>query len=292
MSQIPLTPTEHELKQAFRAIKGEQIPSMPEILNSLYTELGKREPDTNRIAELVASDQGITGQVLKSVNSPVIGLRQPVESIHRAVIVLGLEQVKNLVTAAVFQNKIQLKSKAALSIWEDSLSMAKLAARIAQQVHGITPDEAYLAALLHNCGALLLAEKYSLYVELLELENEIPNSIIAREKRQLGTCHTVIGYLFAQHWKLPERICQAIYLHHQLQCKDIEDPALRALIAILKLAYLLSREDLISDDDFLSVERVQFFHYAKKELMFDDSHIDEFRSERLFEDDKLPSTAL
>ena len=75
-------------------------------------------------------------------------------------------------------------------------------------------------------------------------------------------------------------------------CTTTEDPTLRALIAILKLACLITREHLIMDDDILSVERLQFFHYARKEFMFDDGHIEEFRSE-LFDDyERVRPTAI
>jgi hypothetical protein len=63
-----------------------------------------------------------------------------------------------------------------------------------------------------------------------------------------------------------------------LKCNEIDDPQLRALIAILKIAYLLVLEKYLHDGSF-SLERVQYLAYAKKELMLDDEFIEELRTE-------------
>lgn len=278
MSVNCLIPSEIELNQAFQVIKGKQIPSVPDILVNLYAELEKEEPNTSQISDLVSKDQAITGQVIKSVNSPLFGLGQRVESIQQAVVLLGLGQIRNLVTAAAFQKSVHATSPAAMQIWHDSLKEAHVAMNIAYHIQEISQDEAYLAALLHNCGALLLAEKFIVYDQLLELEHEYPVALINRENQHLGTNHAVIGYLFAEHWKLPVRICQAIYLHHALTCQKVEDVKLRYLIATLKVAHLLVKEKYLSDGSF-TLERVQYFSYAKKELMIDNEFLDELRTD-------------
>ncbi len=276
MKKNNIVPSVTELKQAFKVVRSQQIPSVPDILVDLNEELDNEEPDTALVSDLVSMDPAITGQVIKLVNSPQLGLEQRVQSIKQAIVLLGLDQVRNLVTAAVFQKSIQAKSPAAIRIWNDSLKEAQVAMNIACEIQDISQDEAYLAALLHNCGALLLAEKYSIYEQLLELETEYPVRLINQEIKHIGTSHAVTGFLFAMHWKLSERICQAIYLHHTLKHDAVEDPELRALIATIKLAHLLVRERYLSDGSF-SVERIQYFSYAKEELLLDSDFLDELR---------------
>lgn len=282
MSKSSIVPVKDELKKAFEVIKGEQIPSVPDIIINLHAEFEKEEPDTERVSDLVSKDQAITGQVLKAVNAPIFGLQQPVESITQAVVLLGLVQIKNLVTAAAFQSRMQARSPAAMQIWHDSLSVAQVAMKIAQLIQGVSLDEVYMAALLHNCGAMLLAEKFPGYGELLQMENDFPVAFIDRENRQLGSNHVVIGYMFAKHWKLSERVCQAIYHHHDLNCEWTEDSKLRALIAILKVAYSLVREKR-SIDNLQSLESIQFLSYAKQELMLDEEVFAGLRTDAILE---------
>ena len=277
-----LQPTEQELKQAYQVIKGDQIPSVPDILVSLYAELEKSEPNSRYVSELVAKDQAITGKVLKAVNSPKFGLQQPVESISQAVVLLGLGQIRNLVTAATFHSRMQARSPTARQIWQDSLNVAQVAMHIAYHIEGLSQDEAYLTALLHDCGALLLAEKFPLYEQINTMENEYPVALVDKEIQHLGTSHSIIGYLFASHWKLPRLTCQAIYLHHALKCEGIGDSRLRALIATLKVAHALVKERSLPEASF-SLERIQYLAYAKKELLLDDALMDELRTEVLLE---------
>jgi HD-like signal output (HDOD) protein len=284
MNAKGIFPPKQELVRAFEIIKGEQIPAVPDIVVQLHAEFDRSEPHAGKISELVARDQAITGIVLKEVNSPRFGLRQPIESISQAVVLLGLSQIKNLVTAAAYQSTMQARSAVARQIWSDSLIVAQLAVSIARSVQDISEDEAYLAALLHNCGALLLAERDPAYEDLLANENDYPVALIDRENRQLGSNHTVIGYLFAKHWKLPERVCLAIYHHHDLRCEWIGDSKLRALIAILKVAHLLVRERYCAND-MQSLERLQFLAYAKQELMLDDVFLDGLRTDAILEMD-------
>jgi len=277
-----LQPSDQELKQAYQIIKRDQIPSVPDILLNLQAELGKLEPNTRYVSDLVAKDQSITGKVLKAVNSSKFGLQQTVESIAQAVVLLGLGQVRNLVTAAAFQDQFQANSPVTREIWHDSLNVAQVAMHIANYVDGISADEAYLAALLHDCGALLLAEKFPLFAQIHTMENEYPVALINKEIQHLGTSHTIIGYLFASHWRLPELICQAIYHHHDLRCEGIDDAQLRALIAILKVAHVLIKERFSPEPSF-SLERIQFLAYAKQELMLEEDLMDELRTEAVLE---------
>lgn len=277
MSVSHLDPSVTELKKAFQVIKGEQIPPVPDILVDLYAELENEEPNTEFVSNLVSMDPAITGQVLKLVNSSLFGLGQPVKSIHQAIVLLGLSQIRNLVTAAAFKKNMHAKSSAAIQVWNDSLRGAQVAMNIADQVQGVSQDEVYLAALLHNCGALLLAEKFIIYEQLIALEIKLPVSLLKKETQYFGTNHAVIGYLFAAHWKLPRRVCQAIYLHHNLRFDEIDDSELRALIAILRLAHLLVGEKYLPGDSFL-LERIQYLSYAKEELLLDHDFLDELRT--------------
>ena len=276
MSSKSHLPSVVELKQAYRIVRSKQIPSVPNILLDLYAELEHEEPDTAMVSDLVAMDPAITGQVIKLVNAPQFGLEQPVHSIKQAIVLLGMGQIRNLVVAAAFRKSIQATSPAAIQIWNDSLREAQVAMDIAHHVQDISEDEAYLTALLHNCGALLLAEKFTFYDQLLALEIERPVSLINQEIRQIGTSHAVTGFLFAMHWKLSQRICQAIYLHHALKHDEVEDSKLRALIATIKLAHLLVTERDFPDGTF-APERILYLSYAKEELMLDDEFLDELR---------------
>jgi HD-like signal output (HDOD) protein len=255
-----------------------QVPAVPDILVELGSELSRENPDTGRISSLVAKDQATTGLVLKTINSSAYGIQQPVESISQAVVLLGLKQVHHLVIGAVARKQLQVRSPLGKQIWQDSLDAGEACLRIASMVHGVFPDEAYLVGLLHDCGALLMAEKWSEYVDAWHLRDTFPIGVTRAEQRRFGTHHAVVGYLFVSHWKLPERICQAIYGHHLPACAGIGDSSVRALIATLKLADALVAGTRLAGSSG-SLERVQYIAGARDELMLDPDTVVELQQE-------------
>lgn len=268
MNESTVVPSASELQSAYKAIKGAKVPSIPDILLKLNEEFAKPEPDNNAIVELVLQEQTLTGNIIKTVNSAAYGLQQTVESIPHAVSLLGLKKLKNLVLSALVMQHMNARTPVARQIWEDSLEVAKAALVISNSVDGLAPDEAYLAALLQDCGAMLMAEKWPDYERVWRNSGAQPISIMQMENHRYGANHAVVGYLFGRHWKLPERINQAIYAHHSASCGHIEDASLRALVATLKLANCLVNGRYLDDASAL-MERVQYLARARAELMMD-----------------------
>ena len=159
MNEADLHPSEPELRAAYMVIKGSQVPAVPDVVLNLNKELKQENPRTERIISLISRDQALTGALLKMVNSTGFGLGEKVDSIAQATVMLGLKQLRNLVASSALQSAFQVQTQAARDIWKHSLEIATIAVRIANTVDGIDPDAAYLAALLHDSGAMLLAEK-------------------------------------------------------------------------------------------------------------------------------------
>jgi HD-like signal output (HDOD) protein len=268
MSEPSSIPTPEELRRAYAATKGAKVPSIPDILVKLNNELARPEPRNQYIVELILQEQSLTGTVLKTVNSAAFGLAQEVNSVAHAATLLGIGKLRNIILGALVQQHMKARSPLALQIWQDSLEVSKAALIIANMVDGISPDEAYLAGLLHDCGAMLMAEKWPDYEQAWSLSGSQPINMPAMEERRYGTKHTVVGYLFGRHWKLPERINQAIYGHHVATCSHISDNSTRALIAALKLANTLV-DGRYLDDGNLFLERIQYLSRARSELMMD-----------------------
>lgn len=278
MEQFPLIPSEEQLRKTYAIVKGNQLPAIPDILLKLNEELSRSEPSMARIAELISKDQAITGQVLKVVNSAGMGLARKVDSISHAVTMLGLEQIRNLVIASAFLNNVQVTSPVGKEIWADSVEVATAATHIAHMVQGVSADEAYIAGLLHDCGGLLLAERWPGYERLARIKASHPISILRAEETRLGTHHALIGFLFARHWKLPEGIALAICHHHTMALERIPDSHLRTLVAILILAnVLVETKYMVLEQETL--ERIQYLAQAKAELMLDERSLRDLQEE-------------
>lgn len=279
-SNSKFVPSKEELHKAHDLLNGSKFISVPDVVLELNEQLSVTEQDIDRVVHLVSQDHAITRDVLKTVNSAMFGLNCKIESIRQMVELLGIQPLRNLVVAAAFKNSFRVKSPAAKSLWKDNLEVAKCAMRIASNIDGLSPDEAYLVGLLIDCGAILLTEKDPSYADFFETQTDHPISIMERESSEFGTNHAVIGYLFARHWKLEESHCLAIYLHHRSSCEVIQDAKLRAMIAVLRVASHTVAQRYVEQNE-RSVESIRYWVQAKNELKLSEDAISSLRHEAL-----------
>lgn len=268
-----LHPPEPELRAAYAFIKGSPFPSIPDVVNKIAEEFSRPEPQLSRLIGLINSDIALAGLVLKSINSAGYGYDN-IESVQQAVVLLGLSKVKNLVMASYIRHYLPTRSAFAKRIWEDSTEVAGLAVKIAAELFDVPLDEAYIAGFMLDCGAIFVAEKMQAkYDAVFQLRHDKPITITRIEDLRIGVNHCAIGYLFARHWRLPERVCLAIYLHHGTSCDKIDDSALRSLLAVLKLAdYLVMKFHAGIEPDH-SMEQIQHLAKVKAELMIDSDEV-------------------
>ena len=194
-----------------------------------------------RISELISQDVGLSGKVLKTVNSPLYGLTNKITSINQAVNIMGAKSVINLVNALSIRGELSNEDIIALgSFWDNAMEIAMACTTIAKQIGYDSPDEAYSLGLFHNCGVPLLTMRFSDYPTIIEESYSRPDTIITDvENDILQTNHAVVGYYVAKSWNLPSHISLAIHEHHRTEITvndDTDDPKKRTLLCILKIA--------------------------------------------------------
>jgi HD-like signal output (HDOD) protein len=263
--------------QLDNVMRGMSIPVQPQIMVDLQMEQAMPDPDLNEIARLISRDVSISGRVLKAVNSPFFGLRNKITSIQKAVSLLGINSVINIVNAIAVHN--ELCSSADLSdeeiiamnhFWDTAQDVALTAATIAKQIGFISPDEAYTLGLFHNAGIPLLMSKFNQYRDVMKesYQGNIKR-IIDIENKLINTNHAVVGFYIAKSWKLSPSICEAIQQHHNIieifgqtgsQGSDVMN-----LLAVLKMAeHIVGLYKIIGDSDVdteWNESRDIIFHY-------------------------------
>jgi HD-like signal output (HDOD) protein len=227
-------------EQIESVLKGIHIPPQPQIMVDLQMEQVMPDCSLNKIGKLISQDVGLSGKILKTVNSPSFGLSNNITSIKQAVNLLGANSVINLVNGLSIKGELSNDEIIALgSFWDNAMDIADACAAIAKQIGYSTPDEAYTLGLFHNCGIPLLMQRLDNYAEIIQQCYAQQESITDYENSLLKTNHAVVGYYVAKSWNLPSYISQAIHEHHNVE-KIINDeqqnPQKRTLLAILKMA--------------------------------------------------------
>lgn len=203
------------------------------------------DPDSSldELTEVIANDPGLTSRILRIANSAYVGLPAKVDSIGRAVQILGLNQVHDLAlaTAAIGTLfKIQSKALDIYDFWRRSIYCA-IVARITARRCGIrNAERLFVAGLLHEVANLLIAAKEPpLYSEMRDaaIRRQLPFAQIQRE--HLGYDYAMASAELLKRWRLPDTIYTPIELH----TRDIAEapPALAHEVAMIHMGAAISR---------------------------------------------------
>jgi putative nucleotidyltransferase with HDIG domain len=174
--------------------------------------------DLDRVIQL---DPVLMGRVLKLINSAYYGLGTQVTSLARAIIMLGLNTVKNLAlsTAVIdrFENRGAFQALNMDGFWRHSLCVGVTAKLIARR-RGVDPksvEEYFAAGLLHDIGKIPLNNALAAdYVRTMALSDRERVSLSAAEEAVLGINHSEAGLAIAEAWKLSGAIADSIAFHH------------------------------------------------------------------------------
>ena len=229
-------PPRAELEAAFRAVHHARVPQIPDVVHGLRDELSRPEPRLPVAAELIAQDLAMTGQVLKTINSPLFASRTKISSVKQAVTMLGLRRLTNLVTAEAISRMLGAQEGAARLVWDFIMEQARIAVAITGFTHEVTPDEAYLFGIMQDVGSLIFADLLDDYGNEWVIQAAAnPSALLDYERRALGTDHATVGFLLAGTWRLPEPVALAIYRHHDVDVAHGEEAQVRSLVAIATL---------------------------------------------------------
>lgn len=237
-------PPELSSEQISVALQGISVPPQPQIMVDLQMEQYMPDPDLEVIAGLIAQDPGLSGALMKIVNSPYYGLTNKIASIRRAVTLLGSRTVINLINAQSIKGEMSDDTIVTLNrFWDSAQDVAMTSMTLAKRTGTQAVDEAYALGLFHDCGIPLMLKRFPDYMRVLEqgYADAGPDSrVVDIENRHFNTNHAVVGYYTAKSWRLPEHLTHAIANHHNALAifsdESSRQSQLKNLLATLKMA--------------------------------------------------------
>jgi len=203
---------------ARRLIEIENIPTLPAIMTRLLDAVEDEGTSAEDLTAILERDMAISARVLRLANSAFYGLRHRVDTIRRAVVVVGFQAVRMLALATSVFDALSRHRQFAFDpeeFWMHSLGTAKAAQLLAKRIPGKeSPESCFTAGLLLNigkyCMALALKEQYAALVRQAEKDGR---RLCEVETEALRTTHAEVGQWLAEKWRLPEMFAAVLGNH-------------------------------------------------------------------------------
>ncbi|MBT8342883.1 MAG: HDOD domain-containing protein [Desulfatitalea sp.] len=195
-----------------------KLPEVPSLVFQLNEVIADPMSAAGDIAGVVNKSPSLTATLLKIVNSAFYGFRSKIDSISRAVMMIGSKEVSNLALGITIMETFKDIPKQVMdvsSFLEHNLAVGTVARILAAHGNLANTEQLFVAGMLHDIGRLVLC-KYFPKVAVLTFAEAAGSGrcLLHTEKELLGLTHVHLGKRLLQKWKLPYTLENNVYYHH------------------------------------------------------------------------------
>lgn len=225
-----------------RILSGAQLPALPQSAIRLLELSQSPKNGPAEFALPIESDPGLTGQVLKFVNSSYFGFSREISSVKLAITMVGIRTIKNFsLWSAVFSlmpnpkcGPFDLKC-----LWIDSLRRGLFARAMGKLLGMKEAEECFAAALLQDMAIPLLSKALPVeYAKLLAERQGGKVRLSQLEQERFGWNHAEAAAKMARQWNLPDEFADLIERHTQLEDLVAAGDSSRGHVAVALSAHL------------------------------------------------------
>lgn len=218
-----------EMQQGLmRRLGDSSVPTLPQVAVKIIELMGDQNATINQFADVIKSDQGLTGRLLRLANSALFAQRQPVTQLQRAMVLMGMEKLKAM-SLGFHLSKAMVADEGPFSLkrlWTQSLFRSWLALHIAETMDKRVSGEAFIVGLLSDAGTAVMTKlQGDDYAKAVD-PTETPSRQYLAEMRSLPFTHLDASVVLCKVWRLPELLARPIGLHHMpAKPASKDDPA-------------------------------------------------------------------
>jgi len=199
--------------------KEHQLPALPQVFLELQQAINASTTSADDLAAIISQDPSLTAFLLRMVNSAFYSLPMQIDTISRAVTVVGVNQLSTLAVGTSVMSLFKDVPEEVLDMeqfWKHSVACGLVARRLCRATGKGDPERAFVAGLLHDIGQLILfqAEPERATAVLLHARSK-DVLLYAEEKALLGFDHATLGGMLLRKWNFPFILVSAVLEHHQ-----------------------------------------------------------------------------
>ncbi|MBF0505806.1 MAG: HDOD domain-containing protein [Nitrospirae bacterium] len=195
-----------------------KICSPPAVFRSLNDAVNNRRSSVTDIGNIISEDPGLTVRILKLANSPLYGFPSKIETISKAVLIIGTKQIIDIALATSVVRLFKGLPEDLITMetfWRHSIACGVIARVMAGYRREPNVETFFTAGILHDIGRLIMYTKMP--VECRNILYQItkqPQLLFKAEREAFGFDHTDVGGLLLKEWKLPQNLTEAVEYHH------------------------------------------------------------------------------
>jgi putative nucleotidyltransferase with HDIG domain len=194
------------------------IASLPQVTAQIVKTIDDPNGDSRHLHDIILHDPALATRILKIVNSAFYGMPGLIGRIDRAIVILGVNGVRNIAIAAslgtLFEGASICDGFVPKDLWVHSIAVAVAARELARAMNIGLADEAFLAALIHDIGLLAALQARPDEVRAVcDAARRGEDDFCATERRVIGFDHQQVGAALLARWRFP-RACQLAAGHH------------------------------------------------------------------------------
>ena len=225
------------------------IATLPEVTLKIIKIVEDPKSTAQDLHKVVSNDPALCSRILKVVNSSFYGLPGQIGSINRAIVMLGLNAVKNIAIAAsmskLFKGGDLTPQFSAKHLWTHSVGVAAGAKLMADTLKIGLSDEAFLAGLMHDVGVMVEFQlDRNKLIEVMQKtmpdKDGVPGAdMLEVETEVFGANHQDFGAALCERWKFPKALSFVTGYHHRPM--ELSSDA-RTLSCVVNIADRLASE--------------------------------------------------
>lgn len=217
--RIELSARESEqlLEQIDRRLDSIGLETQPEIASRVLDLADSDNSGAADFADVVRADPALTGRVLRMANSAFFALSNPVTTVDRACVVLGIERLRSVAISFFLSRGSDTDPGRVLSrsVWSNAVYRACLSASLARAYAPQIESEAFVAGLLLDAGIPVAYQLHSEEARSIYLETQSPMKLFRHETYSLPFTHVDVVCAMVRRWALPEMLSYPIVWHHE-----------------------------------------------------------------------------
>jgi len=206
--------------------KESYLPTLSGVIHRIVSVASDKKTTTEDLIEIISHDQRMSSQLLKLANSVYFAQETNIETIKRAVTVIGFDEIIGITLAMGILSSFSDESGLSLDIkalWIHCIGVATVSKELARRTNPGIASKIFIPALLHDMGKVILSVYFKdEYRKVKQFAIEQNKPLYFAENAILELDHAILSALLMKRWNFPQSIMIPCRFHHNPESAPIK----------------------------------------------------------------------